>query len=77
MRKYKFARFVAWVLIVVSLLVAVTVAAATFSQMGTFLGSIQLAAAFPIIAGGLFLSLIGFAFLALFDVVDTYLRRSQ
>lgn len=75
MRKYKFARFLCWVLIVGGLIG--TVAMVLLSAFGLFT---PLAVLTPyLLAGGLagvLLALVGFAFLALFDIAEHLTARA-
>ena len=77
MRKYKFARFVAWTLIVCSLLFAIISVVAAIPSLGTLGGMLLTAGAVRGFALGLVASLVGFAFLALFDVAEAYVHKAQ
>ena len=77
MGKYKFARAVAWVLIASSLLLAVVSVVSFIPMLGTPSGTLQLGGVFRSAGIALLVSLLGFAFHALFDVAEAYVRKSN
>ena len=77
MGKYRYARAVAWILIIGSLLFAVLAVVSAVPSFGTLGGMLQTAGAVRSFAFGLLSALVGFAFLALFDVAEAYVRRAQ
>lgn len=74
MKKYKFARFLCWVLVVGGLLA--TVAMLLVSVLGLF-SLLGLFIPYMLVAGlaGVFVALVGFAFLALFDIAEHVAAR--
>jgi|JI81BgreenRNA_FD_contig_123_73102_length_2676_multi_3_in_1_out_0_5 hypothetical protein len=72
MRKYRFARFLAWLLIVGGLVGAVVFTIFGVIQLLTPAGIAFLGPALGLALGGVVVSLVGFGFLAFFDIAEVF-----
>jgi hypothetical protein len=75
MRRYKFGRALAWLLITGSLLLATFGLGSLLFGLGSYVGLLEVPIVLRMIGVGLFLALVGFAFLLLSDVAEAYLRK--
>lgn len=75
MRRYKFGRALAWVLITASLLLAAFGLGSLLFGLGSYVGLLEVPIVLRMIGVGLFLAPVGFAFLLLSDVAEAYLRK--
>jgi hypothetical protein len=77
MRKYKTARFLAWLVIVGGLSSAVIFSTFGFFQLQSILGKAYFGPAFGLAFAGVFSALVGFGFLAFFDIAETITSGRQ
>ena len=75
MRKYKVARFLAWVLVVSGIASACLFLVFGLFQLLTPVGVAFLGPSLGAAVGGVLTALVGFVFLAFFDAVQAYLSR--
>lgn len=76
--RYTLARAIAWILIAVSLLFALVFGAFGFYSVAPMLGTtgaFQFVYALGSATGALFVALVGFAFLAFFDIAERFIAE--